>query len=595
MPLLSFRVGPVKALRLAQVDSVPRVMIIAGPNGVGKSTLLFEIKNARGTTASGNVQYLYQGPHRVLRRTSVRRGWLSGVAKSFADLLRSAGDVSGFEGMNFPNSDRTPDNVDEAGSTIKYTLGQLENRRQSKIAGMYDRAREAKADIKSTDVPDIYEPLRLLTKHLLPHLEFSRIDFANEENIRCLWRRKDDATNSELDIDQLSSGEKAIVILFIPLLEGQIVERLDDIDRISQVKEETKSEEEKIERVMLIDEPEQHLHPDLQSKLLSYIRALTIDTSTQFIMATHSPTILDQAFDDELFVVYAPKEIPNKDGEEEENQLRRVATSTEKLEALKGLTGSAYFLTTGRIIVCIEGVPNEDASDIGLFEILYPRSTSFTLVPTTGKGNVINTVTKLREHVAEDVFRIRVRGLVDADSSDSLPEGVAALPVCMIENLLLDWSCIAAFGQDKEIDPISDVEKVEAAFAKIVSRRRDDEIALRVQRKLKAYTVRIGGTSLAEVKRNHQAEQQKVEKLLPSDDVVERIISEVAAQVDEILQQGTAKDRFHGKRMLREFYSGYVQATNISYGQMCIQIAQHIAKMGTVGARLDPIFDGLAS
>jgi len=45
MPLLSFRIGPEKALRLAEADPVPRVMIIAGPNGVGKSTLLIFTEN----------------------------------------------------------------------------------------------------------------------------------------------------------------------------------------------------------------------------------------------------------------------------------------------------------------------------------------------------------------------------------------------------------------------------------------------------------------------------------------------------------------------------------------------------------------------
>jgi len=589
MPLNSFRVGPDKALRLAETNFVPRVMIVAGPNGVGKSTLLFAIKNGQGVQATSDVEYLYQGPHRVLRKTTVRRGWLSGAAKSLVELLRSGGDVSGFEGISFPNSTRTPDNVDEAGSTIKYTLGQLENRRQSKIAGMYDRIRKENKDIKSADTPDVYQPLRKITEFLLPHLVFEKIDFENEENVKCLWVRKDDKSKSYLDIDQLSSGEKAIIILFMPLLESQIVDQINKIDSILSETEAVKPVTH-VDRVMLIDEPEQHLHPDLQAKLLSYMRAISVDTKTQFIMTTHSPTILDQAFDDELFVL-----LPPSDSEVEENQLKMVANSAEKLEALKSLAGSAYFLTTGRIIICIEGEPVGDASDISLLEILYPRATSFTLVPTTGKGNVINTVTRLTDHVPEELFRIRVRGLVDADSSDSLPAGIAALPVCMIENLLFDLEAIAGFGVAKAIEAISTVEQVKQNLTEIVIGRRDAEIKLRVQRKLRTLTIRIGGTTLDEVKASHNAEVEKVVTILPADDAVEKIVVQATLQVDQMILDGSAIERFHGKHILRQFYNTYVQQNNLSYSSMCVAVAKSIALKGEVGRRLDPIFDQLSS
>lgn len=165
----------------------------------------------------------------------------------------------------------------------------------------------------------------------------------------CVWTRTDGAASAELDIDDLSSGEKSVIILFLPLLEHQLEERLASLTHAITATPDAPAPED---RVILIDEPEQHLHPDLQAKVLSYMRSVSRSSPTQFVITTHSPTILDQAYDDELFVLSAPSG--------DENQLRRIATSAERLEALKELTGSAYFLTTGRVILCVEGEPDSD-------------------------------------------------------------------------------------------------------------------------------------------------------------------------------------------------------------------------------------------
>src|SRR5260221_8374339 len=122
MALTSFSIRGVKALGFAEANPVPKVMVIAGPNGIGKSTLLYEIHKRNGVVVSNDTRIVYQPPHRALRRTTVRRRWLGGAVRSILDLF-TGNDVSGFEGLNFPNSSRTPENVDEAGSTFKHTLG----------------------------------------------------------------------------------------------------------------------------------------------------------------------------------------------------------------------------------------------------------------------------------------------------------------------------------------------------------------------------------------------------------------------------------------------------------------------------------------
>lgn len=588
MVLSSFKVENQKSIRLAEAAQVPAVMVIAGPNGVGKSTLLYAIKNGAGQ-ASSTTRILYQGPHRVLRRTQVQRRWLGGSPKWLLDLLGSA-DVSGYEGLQLPNASRTPDNVDEAGSTIKHTLGKIENRRQAILAAIVDRKKTAGEQFDLTSLPDIYEPIRTLTRYLLPHLKFSRVDFGNEDNIRCLWTRKDAAGSMELDIDDLSSGEKSIVILFLPLLEDQIRDRLQLLENMAVPGQAATERNE--ERVMLIDEPEQHLHPDLQAKILSYIRDLSKASKVQFIITTHSPTIMDQAFDEELFVLSPPSD------NSAENQLRRIATNAERLGALKQLAGSAYFLTTGRVIVCIEGESGSETigpTDLSLLEIMYPRATAFTLVPTRGKGNVINTVTRLRDHVPEGTFRIRVRGLVDADQSDGSVDGVETLPVCMIENLLLEPEVLYGYCVSIGVSAFANVAAVATELQNILVGMRSDEIALRVARRLKPQMVRLTGATVDDVRQAHREEVAALQKILPDDAALQAIIDEVTERIDSILANGTAVDVFRGKGALKEFYQRHISAKNIGYKQACLDIAKRVAETGKVTTRLDPIFEKLAS
>lgn len=590
MALIGFRVENQKAIRLAAAPSVPPVMVIAGPNGVGKSTLLYAIKNGSGQF-SANTRILYQGPHRVLRRTQVQRKWLGGNSiRWLFDLMSGGGDVSGYEGLNFQNSNRTPDNVDEAGGTIKHTLGKIENRRQTLLAELIDRRKAEHVNLDVSALPNVYEPLSELTQYLLPHLRFNRVDFKNEDNIRCVWSRTDAAAAVELDIDDLSSGEKSIVILFLPLLESKIRTQIHVLENLigGQPAQAAAAEE----HVILIDEPEQHLHPDLQTKILSYIRALARDQKTQFVITTHSPTILDQAFDDELFVLSNPSDIPT------ENQLRRIASDAERLEALKQLAGSTYFLTTGRAIVCIEGereIDTDEPTDLRLLEVMYPRATAVTLVPTTGKGNVITTVTRLREHVPEDVFRIRVRGLVDSDQGTEQIPGIEELPVCMIENFLLDADALFTYCQSIQVDGLTDIDSVKNELNDIIASMKSDEIALRVRRSLRGWTVRIGGASVDQVKAEQSAALTRIQKMVPDDGKLRAIVDGVTKQVEGMIAEGKAVERFRGKAILKTFYQRHVMPKNVGYAQMCLHLAKLIGSRGTLTQRLDPIFDKLIS
>lgn len=597
MALLSFRIENDRSIVLAEAIDVPKIMVIAGPNGVGKSTLLYAIKQG-GRTEDPGTRILYQGPHRVMRSTQVQRRWLGGATRWFRELL-AGGDVSGFEGLNLGNTARTPANVDEAGSTIKHILGKIENKRQALISGTVDRLRVEGGRFEIAELPDVYEPIRTLTEFILPHLRFESVDFTNEDDVSCYWKRTDARSTRLVDIDQLSSGEKAVIVLFLPLLEDRLQRELTKLEEfgaavgaeLDEPAEEAGVAPEREHRVMLIDEPEQHLHPDLQSKVLSYMRRVSEETPTQFIVTTHSPSILDQAFDTELYVLTEPAE-----GVEVQNQLRQISTNAERLEALKQLAGSAYFLTTGRVIVCIEGERDADPekpTDARLLGLLYPRAAAVTLVPTTGKGNVIITVERLRAHVAEGTFKIRVKGLIDADQSNEDRDGIERLPVCMIENFLLDSEALFEFLTHHDLEFFDAAQAVETDLRRIALGMRGKEISLRLRRAIRPKMLRVSGSTLQELRENHARNVAELQDMLPNDDTLQRRVAEATQAVDEIIGVGAELDKFRGKEVLEEFYRAHIATQNIGYNQMCIELARIVSSRGHVAARLDPVFERL--
>jgi ABC-type cobalamin/Fe3+-siderophores transport system ATPase subunit len=579
MALRAFKVENEKAIRLAACEAVPPVMIVAGPNGVGKSTLLYALHRRTGTEIDSDTQIIYQPPHRAIRRQQIQRRWLSGggITRRISEIFSNES-VEALEGLSIPFPRRAPDNVDEAGSTLKYTLGRLENRRQAVLAALVDQRSAEGRDVKTEDLLDIYEPIRRLTSRLLPHLCFERIDFSDESDIRCVFTRTDLVGEDELDLDDLSSGEKSIFILFLPLIEADIAAGLNRLDPTFQADTGNPPQDQ----VILIDETEQHLHPELQARLLGYLREEAARSGAQFLVTTHSPTLVDQAFDDELYLL----NFPSGPGQ---NQLRRIASTPERLDALRALAGSTFVVTTGRTIICIEGAADTagGASDLRLLETLHPAATRYTFVPVGGKGNVIRVVEGLRGELAAAELGIRVAGLVDRDRTDPSLDGIVAWPVCMIENLLLDPVAIAHVATGVLPDDVNPTT-VEAALFEQAQEERHDEIALRVTRELGAKTIRPKGASSEEVRNSLTA---AIQDLQVAESRIEEAITGAETEVEMALANGTYVETFRGKALLRGIYRRLAVASHdLSFEQFTYAIAQRLAEQGSLAETIDTVF-----
>jgi len=124
-----------------------------------------------------------------------------------------------------------------------------------------------------------------------------------------------------------------------------------------------------------------------------------------------------------------------------------VASSSERLEALRELTGESYFVSTGRNIVCLEGETEREfgkkPTDVGLVEVMHNRASRYTFVPMGGKSQVLHAVHRLRESLPPAKYGVAVVGLVDGDRAES-PTGSVAWECCEIENVMINRMAIGA-------------------------------------------------------------------------------------------------------------------------------------------------------
>lgn len=381
MRIESFSVTNQRSVVLAACQSVPSLMILAGPNGAGKSTLLNALRQSPG---SGPIIYI--PPHRTARRQNVMARHLHQQLISMEELMAGQG-IPGYEGINLITGSRDPWSFDDTVNYLKHGLCQIEIERQHAITERLDRTGSVTLDT----VPDVWEPLKQLTNSLLPHLRFHGIDVSNRDQVRCLFEVH--SKSAVVDLDELSSGERSIVQMFYPLIEHRIKRLIQEI-------RQQDAPSARAQVCVLIDEPELHLHPTLQAKVIDYLRALTADENTQVIVATHSPSIVEYASFDELYLL-RPVELV----EPGENQLVQVASDEERLSFLRGAFGSTANLTAFLPVVIVEGGGQEERSrrttDRKLYRALHQGFNQVTLVAGGGKQECIKLQTALQEALGQ--------------------------------------------------------------------------------------------------------------------------------------------------------------------------------------------------
>lgn len=549
-------------------------MVIAGPNGAGKSTLLNAIRSQANFT---NIMYV--GPHRAMRRQQVQQRHLLAPSISFENLL-SGQNVPGFEGIRIFDGTRDPWGSDDLANYLKHALCQIEVDRQQAITSKVDRD----GGIVSGTLIDPWRPLRELTQNLLPHMAFVKIDANNRDQVKVLWRVHQ--LETLVDLDDLSSGEKSIIQMFYPLVEREIKALVKEIEAGPQTVERP-------ELCVLIDEPELHLHPNLQLKVLDYLRVLTSGSHTQVIVATHSPTMVEYASFEELFLL-RPVELV----EPEQNQLVQVASDEERLSFLKEVFGSTANLTALQPVILVEGVDERNASkvlpDRKLFRALHPGFDRVTLIPGGGKSECKALLRVLNDALQQFSTQLQAVALLDRDievaSGDTLIE---LLPVSMIENFLLDpdsmWEALQSVLEKTTFRTVDDVGN---ALDQIISGLTDAEVGRRTALALgsshffpPSKTIEIA--LLAET-------YVKGVEIQYSPTAIATATSVAELNVEQLRTTNRRREDFHGKTVLQAFYQTHIHRTGLPKVVFTFETARHARRRRAVVSFFDAFFERLS-
>lgn len=572
MAIRSFDVGGQRGLVRAYASDVPNLMVITGTNGAGKSTLLDSLRRVQPPHVEPGTRVMFVGAHRTWRGSQVNRANAYGFNfDSFADLL-AIEQIPGFQfatpqGLQgLINVRRDSGGSDDSPAFIKTTLVRLLDKQ---MAILHRKWQEGRA-IGPEDIPDLFSPLSELVDELLPHLEWVRVDASNDKDIRCLFAPRG---NRELtfDIDQLSSGEKSVISLLLPFVERQAEALASGV--VSGQTATTPT--------VLLDEPELHLHPLLQLQLLEYLRVRASRGEAQFIVATHSTTMLDALRDDELWLLNPP--VQSRD-----NQLSRLSNDFERLEAARGLTGSTNLLTRAKPVVFVEGerLSRTTTPDVQLIRRLVPETRAWAIVPSGDRAAVIRAVERMRESQLS-LPGMPAFGIVDGDSMAEHPsDRVLAWPVSSIENLLIDPESVS-IGLLQALDEAApDVAAVRVALEAVLASHEAEEIRIRFHRMCP--TLRID-TYRQDPSAIHQEVAVNLEQLLEGvrardfgamRDEVRSEVKRIALDFDMAIRQ------FHGKSLLEGLYRKLgMQSAGVSKAIFRQLLASGAASSG-YGARI---------
>lgn len=578
MAIRNFTVGPRRGLRTASAQGLPNLVAVAGANGSGKSALLELLWQNRGMLLEPGTEALYVGPNRTWRAGTLNDLAARSFNLDYEQILK--GDtLPGFQYVapaNFgflSGMSRFGSNADDAQALVKTSIVRIANRAEQYIAQQY---RMQGGRIEQGSVPDLLAPFGELVDILLPHIQFKTIDTTNPSDVRVVFSPKsEEMANVSFDIDDLSSGEKAAIALFLPFIERQIRNMIGQ--------DSPSAGGGQVPLTLLLDEPEIHLHPLLQLNVLEYMRRIAHDDEAQFIFTTHSPTLLDAMTVDELYLLSPPTLAP-------ENQLSRLSHDVEKLEVARSITGGTHLLTRGKPIVFVEGEHERTttATDKRLIGILAPETEHWAVVPSHGKAEVVRAVIDLRTSElalpGQPVF-----GIVDSDQGQ--PTGsdhVIAWPVAMVENLLLDPASLLQVLRPYDIPALRSVMDVERSLDTIVRKFADDEIRLRVQAQLPTEMIRLAGLERVAIEGSLRESVAAMEARVGELDL-DSIIGRARDEVGQILDSGKATERFRGKQVLREFYSRHrISELGFGWNAFLTELAREATDAARTKALIQP-------
>lgn len=448
--ITKFSVNGHKVVREATCDPVPRVMVICGPNGVGKTTVLDALGRRHGVTTDIPTEILVAPATRTWRREPVQQRMLYSNALSSSEVFNMTSQINTFGGQfgrNIYSAYRDLWSDDDSKQLVKPLLAKMKTRWGEYVSKDVEKANYS---TEKREWPNPTKAIAEFTSAMLDELKYvGTVD--DGTNARILFDCINNPHGPSIDIDELSSGEKAIFSIFLPIIEEEFRRQMGEGRR---------------EIALLIDEIESHLHVSLQQKLLSFMREKSKD-GFQFICTTHSTTIIKACAQGELHHIL-PKGLTTG------NQIQKAS---ENIHSLIEIIQDEILFASGykRFIFCEGFDPSKadekNVCDAELYEVIL-GATSRERIVAAGAKEAVETAIRAASRA---VFApLSLVGILDGDgqlgSASTVPWTQVSLPVYSIESILLDE--IAIFAAAKRY--VSNQQQVSAAIGRAIQRALTD-------------------------------------------------------------------------------------------------------------------------
>ena len=438
MKIKSFKIVDFKPIKNLAINDLGDIVIIAGANGAGKTRLKQAIVStfqgsplmdmAIEATRKEEEEPKYFGATSIEIKQGQKNQILTkyinsrkyGAGKYVGSLVQIDSDRSvqalKYNPVNWLGGD--PDDID-APSNFYFNL--FSNRWQEFIN--YIHQKSASRDKKLADElkkapstgeliikrnPDPFEKYKKIFNELLPDKHLLDITPAKPRE----FQYKDES-GQELPFNSLSSGEQ------------EVIKVLFDVAR-KEIKHS----------VIIVDEPDLHLHPTLTFKLIEALKSIGEHTN-QYIFLTHSADLIS--------TYYSTGNVYFIDSSQSgSNQAHRLSDLNNSHHQVVQLIGQNLGLfAVGKKLIFVEG-ENSSIDRLTYHTVAQSIDTEMKIIPV---GSVFNlmTLNSIEEQIRNaifgiDIYMIRDRdGLTDAQINEIEKNGrIKCLKRRHIENYFLD-------------------------------------------------------------------------------------------------------------------------------------------------------------
>ncbi len=564
MRISSLKVEDFPPIRLLEISNLTSPVIIAGANGSGKTRLKDGISNTFRSPSSPqiSVSVLSTRPEEAesfkTECLEVIQGQSSNQLQEYMNTRTRGGTYTGsviqidsnrsIQPVKFQALTLFTPDPDDAEINYTYYLDSFTNRWQELVNKIYQKV--ANRDHKILDYvksnlsktgnralranPDPFVPYQDVFAKLLHGKQLMPID---PKQLREFQYKIGDS--DPLAFQTLSSGEQEVVKISFDLIWRRIRHC-----------------------VILLDEPELHLHPTLVFRLIETLKEIGEGTN-QLILFTHSADLISTYYaTGNVFFIDIEKQEGNQVGQLSDLRDRHVATA-------RMIGTNLGLFAVGKRLIFVEGA--ESSVDRLTYHKIAQRSLPNSYVIPIGSVNNINTLSEVTGELQQAIFGINLFMIRDHDGlSDEQVENLHKNPHvrCLsrrhIENYFLNPDILAKVAEHFYQDPSkADSTQIEAKLFDIAKDCLNTALALAVKEfisingsldvpKVKSPDTKSIDDVAAEISKQVIANSESLQSKF-DESAINSLIRHEQKTLQSSLSNGQWKALFPGKLILSRF------------------------------------------